>query len=88
VPAGIRGRKHPIYKFTTETGQYIFEVRYGGVAANALQRGLWTHTLHASSFIRSLTGRMDYEINQPLLDLMAKILVAPKSTHEEMLALL
>lgn len=39
-----RGRKHPVYKFYDVVGEYVCEVRYGDAAANALQRGLWTHT--------------------------------------------
>lgn len=39
-----KGRKHPVYRFYDTSGEYVCEVRYGGTAANALQRGLWTHT--------------------------------------------
>ncbi len=79
------GRKHPIYKFSTADGQYIFEVRYGDVAANALQRGLWTHTRNAGPFIKSLTGWMNYSINLPLLDVLSKLLVATEKTHIDVL---
>ena len=39
-----RGRIHPVIKFRDAEGNYICEVRYGDAKANALQRGLWTHT--------------------------------------------
>ena len=38
------GRRHPVYRFYDADDRYICEVRYGGATANALQRGLWTHT--------------------------------------------
>lgn len=41
------GRKHPVYIFLAKDRDYICEVRYGDAAANALQRGLWTHTQKA-----------------------------------------
>ncbi len=39
-----KGRKHPVFRFYDGTGDYVCEVRYGSGTANALQRGLWTHT--------------------------------------------
>ena len=68
------GRKHPVYRFLTHDDQYIFEVRYGGVDANALQRGMWTHTTNASPFFSELTGWTKYEINRTILDLVPKLL--------------
>ena len=53
---GMRGRRHPVYRFYDSSGDYICEVRYGGAAANALQRGLWTHTRNGSKYFDSLTG--------------------------------
>jgi len=44
----------PIYKFYDGKGEYIFEVRYGDVKANALQRGMWTHTENAQSHFKQL----------------------------------
>jgi hypothetical protein len=41
------GRKHPVFRFYDKAGDYICEVRYGDARANALQRGLWTHTRNA-----------------------------------------
>lgn len=46
------GRKHPVYRFFDSNDCYICEVRYGGATANALQRGLWTHTEKALPFFR------------------------------------
>ncbi|OGY22960.1 MAG: hypothetical protein A2172_03445 [Candidatus Woykebacteria bacterium RBG_13_40_15] len=76
----------PIYKFYNEKGQYIFEVRYGGVSANALQRGLWTHTENAKPYFRELLSG-SYKINESLINLISKILVSPKDKHEEILKL-
>ncbi|MDD5415935.1 MAG: hypothetical protein PHE48_02930 [Candidatus Daviesbacteria bacterium] len=76
----------PIYKFYTGKGQYIFEVRYGGVSANALQRGMWTHTENANPYFRELLAG-SYRINEPLINLISKILVSPKEKHEEILKL-
>lgn len=82
------GRKQtfPIYKFFDDKGRYIFEVRYGDVKANALQRGMWTHTENAESYFRGLLSG-SYKINEPLINLISKILVSPKKMHEEVLKL-
>lgn len=87
VPTGS-GRKHPIYRFLASDARYVFEVRYGGVSANALQRGLWTHTVNAEPFFRSLTGWITYTINKPLLDVIARVLVSTQEAHEKILKLL
>ncbi|HBW73878.1 MAG: SspI [Candidatus Magasanikbacteria bacterium GW2011_GWA2_45_39] len=50
-----KGRSHPIFMFVDGRGGYICEVRYGGASANALQRGLWTHTKNALAYFDSLT---------------------------------
>jgi len=86
LPPRKLGRKmtFPIYKFYGENAQYIFEVRYGGAGANALQRGMWTHTANARPYFRELLSGT-YEINEALVQLIAKLLVAPKSTHEAIL---
>jgi len=74
----------PIYKFFNTKDEYIFEVRYGDAKANALQRGMWTHSENASHFFKKLlTG--DYTINKPLICLMAKILVSRKNLHGKIL---
>lgn len=77
----------PIYKFFATDEQYIFEVRYGGAGANALQRGMWTHTENASPFFNEILNGT-YEINEPLIKLVSKILVSPREKHEKILDLL
>ena len=78
-----KGRKHPIYMFLNAEGKYICEVRYGGAAANALQRGFWTHTINACSYFNSLTnGWISYEHNQILVELFRLALNASKQGHE------
>lgn len=76
-------RKHPVYKFYDRAGNYIFEVRYGGAAANALQRGLWTHTRNGIKFFESITnGWIDYSQNQVLVKLFSQALVSSEDGHE------
>jgi len=74
----------PIYKFFDDRNNYIFEVRYGDAKANALQRGMWTHTENAEPFFKELLAG-GYKINEPLITLIAKILVSRKDTHEKIL---
>jgi len=79
-------RKHPVYKFFDNNGDYIFEVRYGGAAANALQRGLWTNTKSAPGFFDSVTnGWVDYSHNPTLVELFSHALVAGAQGHERAL---
>ena len=77
-----RGRKHPCYRFYDSKGGYICEVRYGDAAANALQRGLWTHTEHALNYFTSLTnGWIDYSHNLILVKLFSHALVSSDVGH-------
>ena len=77
------GRKHPVYLFYDSTDNYICEVRYGGASANALQRGLWTHTVRAQKFFTSVTnGWIDYSHNKVLVKLFSCALVASRSGHQ------
>ncbi len=77
------GRKHPVYLFYDSTGCYICEVRYGGPSANALQRGLWTHTIRAQKFFTSVTdGWIDYSHNKVLVKLFSCALVASRNGHQ------
>jgi len=77
-----RGRKHPVYRFYDEQGDYICEVRYGDAAANALQRGLWTHTRNAMAYFNSITGGwIDYSHNLVLVELFSHALVSSVSGH-------
>jgi hypothetical protein len=76
------GRKHPVYRFTGKNGSYIFEVRYGGASANALQRGLWTHTKNALPYFDSVTeGWIDYSHNLVLVELFSHALVTNEAGH-------
>ena len=77
-----RGRKHPVYRFYDAAGGYICEVRYGGADANALQRGLWTHTKKGLRYFDSITeGWIDYSHNQVLVDLFSHALVSSSAGH-------
>lgn len=81
-----RGRKHPVWRFEDASGEYIWEVRYGGPDANALQRGLWTNTKRAYRFFRSITGGwIDYSHNLVLVELFAKALNSSVESHIEAL---
>ena len=78
-----RGRIHPVYKFYDKQDIYICEVRYGGADANALQRGLWTHTRKGFQFFESITnGWIDYSHNDVLVKLFSHALVSSLSGHE------
>ena len=79
---GGRGRKHPVYRFYDIFGNYICEVRYGNAAANALQRGLWTHTKNGLNYFDSITsGWIDYSHNQLLVKLFSHALVSSEDGH-------
>ena len=79
---GGRGRKHPVYRFLDRDGGYICEVRYGGTTANALQRGLWTHTKNALKYFDSITnGWVDYSHNLILVKLFSHALVSSEAGH-------
>lgn len=79
-------RKYPVYRFFNSSGGYICEVRYGDAAANALQRGLWTHTRNAEQYFESITGGwIDYSHNHVLVDLFSHALVSSESGHESAL---
>lgn len=81
-----QGRKHPIFRFLDNDGGYICEVRYGGANANALQRGLWTHTRHAIKHFNSLTnGWIDYSHNLVLVKLFSHALVSSVNGHQRAL---
>ena len=77
------GRKHPIYRFLDNHQDYVCEVRYGGATANALQRGLWTHTKNGRKYFDSITdGWIDYSQNTVLVKLFSHALVASRTGHE------
>ncbi len=84
LPGG--SRKYPIYKFTDNNDNYLFEVRYGGKSANALQRGVWTHTENAISHFTSISnGEIKYEIRKNLIELISLLMI---STNDEIIKLL
>jgi len=81
-----RGRIHPVFVFLDASGDYICEVRYGDAAANALQRGLWTHTRNALKHFDSVTGGwIDYSHNLVLVKLFSHALVSSSAGHEKAL---
>jgi len=84
-----RGRKHPVFRFHDDDGDYVCEVRYGSATANALQRGLWTHTKNGLKYFQSVTdGWIDYSHNHVLVRLFSHALVATAKGHEAALATL
>ena len=80
------GRKHPVFRFYDRNNDYICEVRYGDAMANALQRGLWTHTRNALKHFDSVTGGwIDYSHNKLLVQLFSHALVSSAQGHSEAL---
>jgi hypothetical protein len=76
------GRKHPVFKFLDKSNDYICEVRYGDARANALQRGLWTHTRNALRHFDSVTrGWIKYSHNHVLVQLFSHALVSSGEGH-------
>ena len=83
------GRKHPVFRFYDKEGDYVCEVRYGSATANALQRGLWTHTKNGLKYFESATnGWIDYSHNHVLVRLFSLALVATQAGHEAALEIL
>jgi hypothetical protein len=76
------GRKHPVFRFFDGEGNYVCEVRYGSATANALQRGLWTHTRNCKYFESVTSGWIDYSHNLVLVKLFSHALVATVKGHE------
>ncbi len=83
-----RGRMHPVFRFYDSSDHYICEVRYGGASANALQRGLWTHSKNGSEYFDSITGWIDYSHNMVLVQLFSHALVSSPDAHQESLEIL
>ena len=82
VVSGNGQRSHPIYMFIDNNGDYICEVRYGSATANALQRGLWTHTVNAATYFNSLTnGWISYKHNHTLVQLFRLALNSTEKGH-------
>ncbi|MFA6279845.1 MAG: hypothetical protein WC612_03510 [Bdellovibrionales bacterium] len=81
-----KGRKHPVYRFYNQDENYICEVRYGSGTANALQRGLWTHTKNGRAYFDSVTdGWISYSHNLVLVKLFSHALLSTARGHEEAL---
>jgi len=81
-----RGRKHPVFRFLDAEDGYICEVRYGDAAANALQRGLWTHTKKTIKHFDSVTnGWIDYSHNLIFVKLFSRALVSSDLGHDDAL---
>ena len=81
-----KGRKHPVFRFYDAAGDYICEVRYGDATANALQRGLWTHTRNALKHFESITdGWIGYTHNPILVSLFSHALLSTSKGHKEAL---
>lgn len=79
-----KSRVHPIFMFLDDKNNYICEVRYGGASANALQRGLWTHTKNAVGYFDSITnGWIDYYHNHALVRLFSLALNSTEESHKE-----
>ena len=76
------GRRHPVYRFYDANNDCVCEVRYGNAMANALQRGLWTHTKNSLKYFDSITGWIDYSDNAILVRLFSHALIATSSGHE------
>ena len=87
IKGGKGRRKHPVYRLFNSAGEYICEVRYGDATANALQRGLWTHTKRGLQYFESVTGGwIDYSHNHVLVQLFSHALVSSENGHESALA--
>jgi hypothetical protein len=77
-----KGRKHTVYQFYDSEDAYVCEVRYGSATANALQRGLWTHTKRCLKYFDSITnGWIDYSHNCILVQLFSHALVSSSAGH-------
>jgi len=84
-----RGRIHPCFRFYDQDGDYVCEVRYGGAKANALQRGLWTHTKNGLKYFHSITdGWISYSHNHVLVKMFSHALISTSRGHTEALELL
>ena len=81
-----KGRKHPVFRFFDGGGDYVCEVCYGGASANALQRGLWTHTRNCRYFESVTNGWIDYSHHLILVKLFSHALVTTSKGHETALA--
>ncbi|MGH7960166.1 MAG: hypothetical protein ACREH8_24590 [Opitutaceae bacterium] len=85
----LAGRIHPVIKFLDADDRYICEVRYGDAKANALQRGLWTHTKNAVDYFTSVTdGWIDYSHNKVLVTMFSHAFLSRVDAHAKALEIL
>ncbi|MFW6047576.1 MAG: hypothetical protein ACOCP4_07330 [Candidatus Woesearchaeota archaeon] len=57
----IMRKKYGIYRFFNSNKDFMFDIRYGGKSANALQRGVWTQTKKVSNkYLEELVSRRKY----------------------------
>ncbi len=83
------GRKHPVFRFYDGVGDYVCEVRYGSGTANALQRGLWTHTKNGLKYFDSVTdGWISYAHSNMLVELFSHALISTSVGHSAALVAL
>jgi hypothetical protein len=63
--------------------EFINQFMYGSGTANALQRGLWTHTKNGLKYFDSVTaGWIDYSHNHVLVKLFSYALLSTSKGHE------
>lgn len=72
---GGRGTARPRWRFYDREGVRIMEVRYGRAGANALQRGLWTHTVNANSYFRIVTPPTNFLLANNFLDSVRRLII-------------
>ena len=65
----------PRWRFYDDDDVRIMEVRYGGADANALQRGLWTHTVNAIQYMTCITSEMEFGLAGNILNEIKRILL-------------
>ncbi len=75
IPNVGRGTPRPRWRFYDADGTRIMEVRYGAAGANALQRGLWTHTVNAVAYFRIVTLETEFEVASNFLAATRKLLL-------------
>jgi hypothetical protein len=79
---GGRGIPRPRWRFYDIDGVRIMEVRYGRAGANALQRGLWTHTVNANEYFRIVTPPTNFQLAHNFLDSVRQLLTTPDDELE------
>lgn len=80
----VKKIKHYRYEFLDTNGDYMFEVRYGGATANALQRGIWTHTSKAKGILDTIHSG-NYVVNKKFLTAVKELSLLKDSELEKFL---